>query len=210
MSKYNMLKRLLRLSVGVLVMSSFPPDGLRLASAEDEIKLTPNASIQDFQNRHEDVKPYNFDAPPEGLVRTIQFAESFDEEMGVHRSHVIVPVNVKDVFSPNTAAVYVVFSVFPHYESFQMSSRCFPEEVNGLDAKTIIAEDAMYLALEDESGYFKLHAPAGGWRPGRYKVEIHVGWKINEISLIGTMRFTVESNENGNGSTAAAEPKEAK
>jgi len=37
----------------------------------------------------------------------------------------------------------------------------------------------------------KLHAPQGGWKPGKYKIEIHIGWKVNEISLVGTMRFTV-------------------
>jgi hypothetical protein len=164
-----------------------------LVCAED-MKLTPNASIQDFQNRQEDVKPYNFDAPPEGLVRSIQFAEGFDEEMGYRRTHEIVPVSPKDNFDPGMAPVYVIFSVFPHYESYQLSGRCFPEAVDGLDPGTIIAEDTMYLALEDESGYVKLHAPPGGWKPGRYKVEIHVGWKINEISLIGTMRFSVKND----------------
>jgi hypothetical protein len=160
-------------------------------ASDSDIKLTPNPSIQEFQNRQEDVKPYDFDAPPEGLVRSIYFAEGFDEQMGFHRSHEIVPVGVKEVFTPQTPAVYVVFSVFPHYESYQLSGRCFPEAVDGLDPKTIVTEDSMYLAQEDESGYFKLHAPSGGWKPGKYKVEIHVGWKINEISLLGTMRFTV-------------------
>jgi len=47
------------------------------------------------------------------------------------------------------------------------------------------------MALEDENGYLKLFPPPGGWKPGKYKVEIHIGWKINEISLIGAMRFTV-------------------
>jgi hypothetical protein len=49
----------------------------------------------------------------------------------------------------------------------------------------------MYMALEDESGYVKLAPPTGGWRPGRYKVEIHVGFSVTELSLMGTMRFTV-------------------
>jgi hypothetical protein len=170
------------------------------SSLDPTIKLTPNTSIQDFQNRQQDVKPYNFDAPPEGLVRSIYFAEGFDEEIGFRRSHEIVPVGVKDVFTPQTPAIYVVFSVFPHYESFQLAGRCLPEAVDGLDSKTIVAEDAMYLALEDESGYLKLHAPSGGWKAGKYKVEIHVGWKINEISLLGTMRFAVQDH----GSPAAS------
>ena len=184
--------------IGLLLSMGLWPDP---AHTED-IQLTPNPSIQDFQNRAEDVKPYDFNAPPQGMVRSITFAEGFDEEMGLRRSHEIVPVNVKDNFAPHDPAVYVVFTVFPHYESFQLSGRCYPEEVSGLDPQTIVAEDAMYLALEDESGYFKLQAPAGGWKPGRYKVEVHVGWKVNDISLLGTMRFTVQDQGPGDPSSA--------
>ena len=49
----------------------------------------------------------------------------------------------------------------------------------------------MYIALEDESGYLILSSPQGRWKPGRYKVEIHAGEQVNEVSLMGTMRFTV-------------------
>jgi hypothetical protein len=49
----------------------------------------------------------------------------------------------------------------------------------------------VHVALEDDSGYLKLSPPHGGWRPGRYKVEIHTGEQVNEMSLMGTMRFTI-------------------
>ncbi len=44
---------------------------------------------------------------------------------------------------------------------------------------------------EDESGYLKLVPPTGGWKPGKYKEEIHVGEQISDVRLVGTMRFTV-------------------
>lgn len=157
----------------------------------DEFPFTRNVPIPDFQNRQEDVRPYNFDAPPEGIFRSIQLAQGFEEEMGFRRTHEMVPVGPSEVFRPDSPAVFAVFQVHQHYESFQVFGVCFPEQVDGLDPKTPIAKDAMYLALEDESGYVKLHAPQGGWKPGKYKVEIHIGWKVNEISLVGTMRFTV-------------------
>jgi hypothetical protein len=53
----------------------------------------------------------------------------------------------------------------------------------------------MYIALEDESGYLKLSSPEGRWKPGRYKVEIHAGEQVNEVSLMGTMRFTVAGSD---------------
>jgi hypothetical protein len=69
--------------------------------------------------------------------------------------------------------------------------RCYPEDVPGLSPQTLVAQDAMYIALEDESGYLKLFPPQGGWLPGRYKVLIHAGEQVNDMSLIGTMRFTI-------------------
>ncbi|WP_447978967.1 hypothetical protein [Candidatus Nitrospira bockiana] len=164
-----------------------------VAVAED-LQITPNAPIQDFQNRQEDVKPYNFDAPPEGLFREIQLAEGFEEELGFRRSHEIIPVTPTTVFTSN-APVFVVFKVHQHYEPYQVFGVCYPEDVPGLDSGKELAQDAMLLALEDESGYVKLDAPPGGWKPGRYKVNIHVGWKINDITLLGVMRFTVPEDQ---------------
>ena len=33
----------------------------------EELPILKDASINDFQNRSEDAKPYDFDAPPQGL-----------------------------------------------------------------------------------------------------------------------------------------------
>ena len=137
---------------------------------------------------------YDFDKPPVGLFRSIHTAEGFDEELGFRRTYEIVPVKPTDVFPPSTPAVYIVFSVFPHYQSYQVFGICYPEKVPGLDPKIVIAQDTMYLALEDESGYVKLTPPPGGWKPGQYKVEIQVGFAVNELSLTGTMRFSVAAS----------------
>ena len=157
----------------------------------EELRITPNVPIPEFQNRQEDVKPYNFDAPPEGMFRAIQAAEDIDEELGFRRTHEIVPVRPTEEFKPDAPAVYIVFQLHQHYQPFLVFGRCFPEKVADLDPAALIAQDSMYIATEDESGYLKLTPPAAGWKPGRYKVEIHVGEQVNELSRIGTMRFTV-------------------
>jgi hypothetical protein len=146
--------------------------------------------IEEFQNKHE-VHPYNFDAPPEGLFQSIHLAEGFEEELGFRRTHEIVPVNPTQVFRTDAPAVFVVFQVFQHYESYQVMGLCYPEKVPGLDPGTLLMQDAMLLALEDETGFVKLTRPEGGWKPGQYKVEIHIGWAVNAISLMGSMRFTI-------------------
>src|SRR5690349_13311299 len=58
----------------------------------EDLPLTRNLPLTEFQNRAEDARPYDFDAPPEGFFRSIVTAEDFEEEIGPLRSHVIVPV----------------------------------------------------------------------------------------------------------------------
>jgi hypothetical protein len=164
------------------------------AMAED-LPIAPNPSINDFQIRQEDVTQYDFDAPPQGMFRSITMSEGFEEELGFRRTHEIVPVKPADRFRPDIPAVYVVFLLHQHYQAFKVFGRCFPEEVAGLDPRTAIGEDSMYIALEDETGYLKLFPPQDGWKSGRYKVEIHAGEQVNEMSLMGTMRFTIAAPE---------------
>jgi hypothetical protein len=155
------------------------------------LPILKDASISEFQNRSDDTKPYDFDAPPQGLFRSITMAEGFEEELGYRRTHEIVPVKPTERFSPDAAGIFIVFTLHQHYQAFQVFGRCYPESVPGLDPETVIGQDAMYIALEDESGYLKLSSPQGRWKPGQYKVEIHAGEQVNEVSLMGTMRFTV-------------------
>ena len=179
--------------------------GVSHVAAQEE-GFTRDVPIQEFQNRQEDVKPYDFDAKPEGIFRSIQFAEGFEEEMGVRRTHEIIPDRPTDVFTSNKL-VFVVFALYPHMESFQVVGRCYPERVAGLGSNDVLAEDKMYMALEDESGYLKFFPPTGGWKPGKYKVEVHVGWKVTEYSLMGTMRFTVDPDGKAPDTAASKRPK---
>lgn len=87
--------------------------------------------------------------------------------------------------------MFIVFRLHQHYQSFLIFGVCYPEAVPGLDPTVELTRDTVYIATEDESGYLKLFPTPGGWKPGRYKVEIHVGEEVSPVSLIGTMRFTV-------------------
>ena len=164
------------------------------SSRAEELPLTKNVPIPEFQNRTGDHKPYNFDAPPEGMFRSITMAEGFEEELGFRRTHEIVPVKPTERFAAE-GPVFVVFHLHQHYQAFKVFGRCMPEEVPGVLPETVVSEDAMHMALEDETGYLKLFPPDGGWIPGHYKVEIHAGEQINEMSLVGTMRFTVAADK---------------
>jgi len=160
-------------------------------SIAEQPPITENVPMSEFQNRSDEVPVYDFDAPPQGMFRSIVMAEGFEEQMGRHQSHEIVPIKPTDEFFADAQAIYVVFSLHQHYQAFAVFGRCRPEGIQGLDPATILTEDAMHIALEDESGYLKLSSPPSGWKPGRYKVEIYAGEQVNEMSLMGTMRFTV-------------------
>jgi hypothetical protein len=161
------------------------------AAVAEDLPLTEDVPISEFQNRVEDTKTYDFDAPPQGMFRSIALAEDFEERLGFQRTHEIVPVKPTERFAPDVPAIFIVFSLHQHYQGFNVFARCTPETVAGVVPETIVSEDAMRIALEDDSGYLKLSPPTGGWKPGQYKIEIHVGEQVNETSLMGTMRFTI-------------------
>lgn len=162
----------------------------------EEFPLTRNVPIPDFQNRAQDAHQYNFDAPPEGMFRSIVLSESFEEELGFQRTHEIVPVKPTEWFQSDSAPVFIVFKLHQHYQSFLLFGLCYPEDVVGLAGEHIVSQDSMYVALEDDTGYLKLLAPQGGWKPGRYKILIHAGEQVNDMSLMGTMRFTMAGSQN--------------
>ncbi len=161
------------------------------ATVAEDLPLIENVPMSEFQNRSQDVKAYDFDAPPQGMFRSITMAEGFEEQLSWRQTHEIVPVKPTEQFISDIPAVFIVFSLHQHYQSFTAFGRCTRETVPDTVPGTIVSEDAMRIALEDDSGYLKLSTPHGGWKSGRYKVEIHIGEQVNETSLMGTMRFTV-------------------
>lgn len=178
---------------GIPLVAALCLSGPPLARAEDP-PLTRNVPIDQFQNRIEDVRPYDFDAPPQGMFLSIQTAENYEESVGFRRTHEIVPVNPTERFTPASPAVYIVFQLHQHYQGFKVFGLCYPDGAEAAEPAALVSRDAMHIALEDESGYLRLPAPDGGWKPGRYKVEIHVGENISGVSLMGTMRFSVEAS----------------
>lgn len=181
--------RLVSVMVAMVVLS------VRSVGWTEDLPLTNKVPISEFQNRAQDAATYDFDAPPKGMFRSIALAEDFEEQLGFQRTHEIVPVRPTERFATDTQAIFIVFSLHQHYQGFKVFGRCLPESVSAVATGTVISEDVMHVALEDESGYLKLVPPRGGWLPGGYKVEIHVGEEINEMSLMGTMRFTVAASK---------------
>ena len=132
------------------------------------------------------------DAKPGGLLRHITLAENFEEDLDLRRGHRYYPIRPTQEFSADALAIHVVFRVFKHYSAYEIIGRLFPENVPGLSGTTFSDEESAYLALEDESGYLKFFPPSqAGWTPGQYRIDIFVGYEANEITRMGSLRFTV-------------------
>ncbi|MGE0473746.1 MAG: hypothetical protein AB7P17_08940 [Nitrospirales bacterium] len=131
------------------------------------------------------------DEKPGGLFEALNFAESVEEEHSIRKSHILVPVRPTETFPPDTKAIYLAFSVFKHYTPYQVRGQLFPEQVPDLDAAELLDEDIADLATEDDSGYLKFFSPSGTWKPGRYRVDLYVGYIVNSVNKMGAMRFTI-------------------
>ncbi len=161
-----------------------PPDFF-----EDE---TPSQIPAPYENYSTSPQLPDSDHTPGGLFERLAFAESVEEDRTIRRGHILVPVNPTDTFPTSAKSVYLVFAVHEHLAPFQIIGRLFPEQVPNADPSQWIDEDRADLALEDESGYLKFFAPGGTWQPGRYRVDVYVGYMVNTMNKMGTMRFSIE------------------
>ena len=178
------------------VPTPFSPDELQhgffqfdtMPTAPEDVASEP---MDYYKNPALDLSDFT-DAVPGGLLRHITLAESFEEDLDLRRGHRYYPIRPTKAFSADALAIHVVFRVFKHYSAYEIIGRLFPENVPGLSGKTFSDEESAYLALEDESGYLKFFPPSqAGWIPGQYRIDIFVGYEANEITRMGTLRFTV-------------------
>ena len=174
----------------------FSPDELQHGFSQfDTMPTAPGDKTSDpmdyYKNPDLDLSDFT-DATPGGLLRHITLAESFEEDLDLRRGHRYYPIRPTKEFPADALAVHVVFRVFKHYSAYEIIGRLFPENVPGLSGNTFSDEESAYLALEDESGYLKFFPPSqAGWAPGQYRIDIFVGYEANEITRMGTLRFTV-------------------
>ena len=134
------------------------------------------------------------DEKPGGVFQSLDFAESAEEDRTIRSGHIYVPVNPTTTFSPHARSVFLVFSVHKHLSSYQIIGRLYHETGTGLESTQWLDEDTADLATEDESGFLKFFPPGGIWQPGRYRVDIYVGYIANEVNKMGSMRFTIRSS----------------
>jgi hypothetical protein len=129
-----------------------------------------------------------------GFFRSVVTARGFEIDEGKAGQHPIKAVGVTDTFYPDSPAVYVVTELLVSaFHMFRLTGRFILEDPDGRPIGTVVHKDVAHFEYEDNGGYLIMKQPPGGFPIGKYRVEIHYGEEINDISLLTLARFKVVS-----------------
>lgn len=127
-----------------------------------------------------------------GFFRSILTARGFEIDEGKAGQHPIKAIGVTDTFYPDSPAVYVVTELLVSaFHMFRLTGRFILEDPNGRPVGTLLHTDVAHFEFEDNGGYLVMKQPPGGFPVGKYRVEIHYGDQVNDISLLTLARFKV-------------------
>lgn len=107
-------------------------------------------------------------------------------------AHEFIPLNPNDTFPSTQPEIYLVFGlVSASYDAIPLSAQCFLEiaEVTG-DAQPI-TQDQVMMAMNDQSGFFRLPAPKIGWAPGLYRCGLFSGERTSAYTQADEVRFRI-------------------
>ena len=127
-----------------------------------------------------------------GLFRKIVTARGADLDDSRTSYHSIKSIGETDTFPSNTPEVYVVIELLQSaFDMFRLIGRFILEDPDGKPIGTLLYTDKAHFEFEDTGGYLVMKRPPGGFPVGNYRVEIHYGDQINDISLLTLARFKV-------------------
>ncbi len=105
-------------------------------------------------------------------------------------AHEFIPLHPGDSFGVSQPDIYLVFSlVTASYDAVPLSAQCVLEAA---DMSTgILAQDRVMTAMNDQSGYFLLSPPSGGWAPGLYRCGLFAGERTSAYTQVDEVRFRI-------------------
>lgn len=141
--------------------------------------LDPQASLM---GRDSDFSWFRFVIPAGKVMRD-------DFPTGAHE---FIPLNPNDTFSVAQPEIYLVFRlVSASYDAIPLSAHCFQELAEIAGDAPPIAQDQVMLAMNDQSGYFRLTAPTTGWTPGLYRCGLFAGERTSAYTQADEVRFRI-------------------
>jgi hypothetical protein len=127
-----------------------------------------------------------------GLFNSIVTARGAEIDPGRAGLHMIRPIEVSDSFPSDAPEIYVVLELKQSaFDMFELIARFILEDPTGKPMGTLLHTDRAHFEFSDTGGYVLMKQPSGGFPVGNYRVEIHYGEQVNEISLMTLVRFKV-------------------
>ena len=77
------------------------------------------------------------------------------------------------------------------YDAVPLSAHCFLEQAEMTGTAQPVAQDQVMMAMNDQSGYFRLSTPAAGWTPGLYRCGLFAGERTSAYTQADEVRFRI-------------------
>ncbi|MFO0768764.1 MAG: tetratricopeptide repeat protein [Nitrospiraceae bacterium] len=107
-------------------------------------------------------------------------------------AHDFVPINPSDTFPAAQSEIFLVFGlVSDSYDAVPLSTSCYLERSETTGEQQPAAQDRVVMAMSDQSGYFRLSRPQGGWLPGLYRCGLFEGEYTSAYDQVDETRFRI-------------------
>ncbi len=139
---------------------------------------------------------------PQSLFTWIKMARGYEVEWDTFgrkgwytQDPRLKPVDSTSVFSPDAAAVYIVFESAPLEDPTQFSAQWFLEGESGALSAKPFGQDILELPGYERYGFLELKRPGERWPVGAYVVKLYIAphgqQSFHAVNQVGTLRFTI-------------------
>lgn len=97
-------------------------------------------------------------------------------------------------FSADTEIFYLVFEVSALDAPSQYRAAWYHMPDGAMPSTELTGTDALFMEMNEKSGYLEVFRPEGGWKTGKYLLKLYFespGQELYEPNAIGTMTFTI-------------------
>lgn len=139
---------------------------------------------------------------PQSLFTWIKMAKGYEVEWDTFgrkgwytQDPRLKPVDPTAIFSPDAAAVYIVFESAPLEDPTQFSAQWFLEGEGGALPAKPFGQDILELPGYERYGFLELKRPGERWPVGAYVVKLYIAphgqQSFHAVNQVGTLRFTI-------------------
>ena len=97
-------------------------------------------------------------------------------------------------FSSDTEAIYIVFAISALDAPSQFRAAWYHLPDGKTRSNKPDGTDALFLEMNEKSGYLEIYQPEGGWEKGKYLVRLFFespGQELYDPNVVGIMAFTI-------------------